>query len=155
MSTLHIPWDGIAPDDASITTVFDAVITGREVLRVEAGDMARDPLRDLVLISLFTWRRATADDPVPEGASRQGWWADPTMGSRLWLLQRAKLTTKMLGTARQYAEEALAWLVREGIASAVSVTVERHGRAGLAIAVSIARPRDPRSRVRYDLIWGA
>ena len=155
MATLHIPWDGIAPSDASITTVFDQMLGGREVLRIEDGDIARDPLRDLVLISLFTWRRATSDDPVPEGQSRQGWWADPTLGSRLWLLKRAKLTAKLLGTARQYCEQALAWLVTEGIASAVSVVVERYGKAGFALAVSVTRPRDPRERVRYDLIWGA
>lgn len=155
MATLHIPWDGLSATDAAITTVFDHFLSGREVLRIEDGDIARDLLRDAVLISLFTWRRATDDDQVPEGAARQGWWADPTLGSRLWLLKRSALTQKLLSTARQYCEEALAWLVTEGLAASIAVAVERRGKAGLAIGVSITRPHAPRDLKRYDLIWGA
>lgn len=149
------PFTGFDSDaDSYIETVFNSFIAGRQVVRVADAELARDTLRDLVLISLFTWRRATDDDPVPDGANRQGWWADPTLGSRLWLLKRAKLTPKTLGTARRYVEEALQWLVDEGIASRVEVTAERQGKA-LALAVAAYRPRDPRNVVRYDFIWGA
>lgn len=149
------PFDGFETDaDSYIETVFNNFIAGRQVVRVANADLARDTLRDLVTISLFTWRRATDDDPVPADANRQGWWADPTLGSRLWLLKRAKLTPKTLGTAKRYAEEALQWLVDEGIASRVEVTAERQGNA-IALGISVARPRDPRSLVRYSLIWGA
>lgn len=48
-----------------------------------------------VLISLFTDGLARADDPY-EGTDRRGWWGDlgneKTIGSRLWLLRREKLT---------------------------------------------------------------
>ncbi|MBC1112574.1 phage GP46 family protein, partial [Escherichia coli] len=58
-----------------------------------------DPLTRSVVISLFTWRRAEPDDnaDVP-----MGWWGDtwPAVqndryGSRLWLLQRSKLTNQL------------------------------------------------------------
>lgn len=65
-----------------------------------------DPLTRAVVISLFTWRRAEPDDnaDVP-----MGWWGDtwPAVqndryGSRLWLLQRSKLTNQLVQTVRGY-----------------------------------------------------
>lgn len=65
-----------------------------------------DPLTRSVVISLFTWRRAEPDDnaDVP-----MGWWGDtwPAVqndryGSRLWLLQRSKLTNQLVQTVRGY-----------------------------------------------------
>ncbi|EPN56356.1 Phage GP46, partial [Pseudomonas syringae pv. actinidiae ICMP 19079] len=57
------------------------------------GSLQASLLRSVV-ISLFTWRRAEADDPIDD-AERFGWWGDtyPTqandrIGSRLWLLRR-------------------------------------------------------------------
>ena len=64
-----------------------------------------DPLTRAVVISLFTWRRAEPDDnaDVP-----MGWWGDtwPAVqndryGSRLWLLQRSKLTNQLVQTVRR------------------------------------------------------
>ncbi|WP_200894101.1 phage GP46 family protein [Xanthomonas sp. MUS 060] len=54
----------------------------------------RHPLVRAVLISLFTWRRANADDTLPDPRGfRMGWWGDTypvvandRIGSRLWLL---------------------------------------------------------------------
>ncbi len=146
------------PSEASalyVQTSPAAWLEGREVMRVEDGDLVRDPLREAVHFSLFTWRRARPDDPVPDGASRQGWWADAEFGSRLWLLNRLPLTTATLARAKDFAEEALAWLVTEGLARSIGVTVERRGQGQLAILVEIERPRSPRDVVRYEEIWGS
>lgn len=73
-----------------------------------------DPLTRAVVISLFTWRRAEPDDnaDVP-----MGWWGDtwPAVqndryGSRLWLLQRSKLTNQLVQTVRGYIRECLQWM---------------------------------------------
>ena len=52
------------------------------------------------------------------------WWADPTIGSRLHELQRNKDLTRIRVLAKQYAEQALAPLVRDGRAKSVTVTTQ-------------------------------
>lgn len=125
-----------------------------EIARIVAGDLDRTTLRDLVMISLFTWRRAEDGDDVPDGASRRGWWGDDTLGSRLWLLGRRKITAETLSDARAYAEEGLAWLVEEGIAESVDVSVVRAGVEAV-ITVTIHRPGLDPDVVRFDRLWSA
>lgn len=127
-------------------------------------------LRSAILISLFTDARAADAAILPEeGSDRGGWWgndfggdvgasfADPDehneLGSKLWLLRRSKHTEQVLRDARQYVLEALSWLTRDGIASAVWVEVEGQGDR-LAIAVTLDRPTGP-ARERYDFTWEA
>ncbi|APC15660.1 hypothetical protein BLL42_07920 [Pseudomonas frederiksbergensis] len=84
-----------------------------------------------VLISLFTWRRAAADDFLGDD-ERFGWWgdsfptvADDRIGSRLWLLRRVKLTRQTQVDAEFYAREALQWLIDDGHCSAIEILSER------------------------------
>lgn len=137
-------------------------------LATAGADLAtEDGLRSAVLVSLFTDRRAEADDPLPGApgsADRRGWWADAwpddaqggasvaggrtpgatldgdRIGSRLWLLGREKQTADVLQRARDYSEEALAWLIEDGVALAVSVTAEwvATGVLGLHVAIRLA-----------------
>lgn len=123
-------------DNQPLTIVVD----GRTV---PLGLDSAEPLVRAVVISLFTWRRANPDDELP-GDLRQGWWGDSfpsvpndRIGSRLWLLSRAKLTTETVIRAREYAEEALRWLVDDGIAAQVEVEAERQGIYTLALACRI------------------
>lgn len=129
---------------------------------VGALGLAEDAgLETAVVLSLFTDRRAEADDELPFGESdRRGWWGDAwpgtagdRIGSRLWLLHREKQTAAVVERAREYAEEALAWLVDDGVASAVEVqaSVIRRGVLGLAIAVH--RPAEPVARYRFETFW--
>lgn len=118
-----------------------------------------DPLVRAVIISLFTWRRANADD-VTEG-DKMGYWGDAIappaandrIGSRLWLLRRAKLTQQTFNDAREYAQEALAWLVEDGAANRVDVLTERYGVDGLAMAVQIVRMDGSAITLRFDNLW--
>ena len=120
-------------------------------LALAGYDLAtEDGLRTAVIISLFTDRRAEADDEIPDGGDdRRGWWADPAMGSRLWLLARAKETPDTLTRARAYAIEALQWLIDDGVATAVDVTAEwaRRGVLGLRVVITLA------DRGRYDDVF--
>lgn len=84
-----------------------------------------DPLTRAVVISLFTWRRAEPDDnaDVP-----MGWWGDtwPAVqndryGSRLWLLQRSKLTNQLVQTVRGYIRECLQWMIDDGVVSRIDL----------------------------------
>lgn len=119
-------------------TGFDIALDGTD-LSTESG------LRSAVLVSLFTDRRATADDALPSGdGDRRGCWmdmfADHVKGSRLWLLSREKELPEVLVSARTYAEEALQWLIDEGIARTVSVSAEHVRRGVLGLQVQLTLP---------------
>lgn len=104
------------------------------------GDLSRasdgsllvdDGLETLVTISLFTDAPATADDGIEKVEDRRGYWFDAfdedttPIGSRLWLRQRSLLTTEAMKGCESDAKDALAWMVAEGVASAVEATVTR------------------------------
>jgi phage gp46-like protein len=121
-----------------------------------------DGLRTAMLISLFTDARAREDDPLPDdGADPRGWWgnayspvAGRELGSRLWLLNREKLTAATVERARVYAAEALAWLKTDGIVSELTVEATRLGNQMIALKIVVDRPEGP-SRQVYDFVWEA
>lgn len=139
-------------DNQPLTVVID----GRTVALGLAND---EPLVRAVIISLFTWRRALPDDPLP-GDQRMGWWGDSfatvagdRIGSRLWLLSREKLTAQTVERAREYAREALAWLVEDGVAARVEVDAERQGLTTLALACRIYRRDGQTTDLRFPNTW--
>jgi phage gp46-like protein len=87
-----------------------------------------DTLASVVLTSLLCDRLAQAYE-VKAGEDRRGWWADAyapnnhQTGSRLWLLEREKQLASVVQRCKQYCEEALQWLVDDGLVSTLSVTV--------------------------------
>jgi phage gp46-like protein len=131
--------------------------------RAPPGLAEDDGLETAVILSLFTDRRAEDDDIIPDGtADRRGWWADAwpeiagdRIGSRLWLLSREKQRREVLNRAREYAREALAWLVADGIARAIEVEAEIARPGVLGLSVRIDRPARPPARYRFDLFWTA
>lgn len=134
-------------------------------LQLAGGDlMSDDSLLTAVVISLFTNRLAEPGDELPAGETdRQGWWADATLptlktgggkdriGSRLWLLKREKQLPSVLARAREYAEEALAWLVADGHVLAVAVEATAPARGVLLLEVRLTlRQGDQAWKLKYD-----
>lgn len=116
-----------------------------------------NPLPRAVIISLFSWRRANPDDnaPVP-----MGWWGDtyPTVtgdriGSRLWLLGREKITNETLNRARDYAIEALLWIVDDGVAARVDASAVRSGMAEAQLDITIYEHDGTAWNMRFDEFW--
>lgn len=123
---------------------------------VSLDDFSRQDLPRSVLNSLFSWCRAEGDD----GEEHMGWWADTfsdvpqdLFGSRLWLLQRAKLTDDTVLRAKEYAEEALQWLIEDGVASSVEVTAERNGADRLDMLVTVRKPSGKDIAMRFQDVW--
>jgi len=127
-------------------------------------DLAMDDgLETAVILSLFTDARANADDALPLGQSdRRGWWADAypaadgdRFGSRLWLLRASKQLQQSLNLAKEYAEEALAWLVADGVASRVEVDTFIPRDEVMGMTVRIYRPDDTVTPIRFETLWSA
>lgn len=127
-------------------------------------DLSRDDgLTTAIILSLFTDRRAAEDDKLPDNSGdRRGWWADAwpetdgdLYGSRLWLLAREKQLPEVVARAREYAREALAWLIEDGLASTVDVQAEVVRTGVLGLQISIHRPGIPPLELRFHNVWEA
>jgi len=149
MSDIALRWD---PDSLSAD------------LSIEANDIARDEgLQTAVMLSLFLDRQAEEGDQLPAGeADRRGWWADGVpvlegdkIGSRLWLLARAKDSATTAARAREYALEALQWLVDDKVAERIAATVERASPGRQDLVIDIFRPKAAPTRYRFADIWAA
>ncbi|CAM3377136.1 hypothetical protein BZK31_18830 [Pseudomonas floridensis] len=99
-----------------------------------------------VIISLFTWRRAEADDQFDD-AERFGWWGDTypsvandRIGSRLWLLRRVRLTAQTERDAQFYAHEALSWLIDDGHVKRINILTEQVQSNRLNLGVELVVP---------------
>lgn len=116
-----------------------------------------DLLTRAVVISLFSWRRAESDDNTNQP---YGWWGDtwPTVqndrtGSRLYLLKRSKLTNKTPQAAREYIQQALAWLTEDSVAARIDVVAERTGIDTLAVGITIWQQNGSQHNITFDDIW--
>lgn len=118
-------------------------------------------LETACLVSLFTDKLATPDFVPTDGTTdRRGCWIDlyndQPLGSNLWQLDRAHKTRGTLGLARHYADEALRWLVTDGVAKSVDVDTQWLGREGttaMLIAVTITKPDGSMTRFRFGWAW--
>lgn len=128
-------------------------------------DLARDDgLESAVLVSLFTDRRASLDQlrPGDDRNDLRGWWGDyrPAVegdqtGSLLWLLAREKQTRETLARARQYAQQAMQWMIDDRVARQVDVSTEYVRQGVIGIGIEIYRPDGSRQSYRYDYEWAA
>ncbi|MCM1513294.1 MAG: phage GP46 family protein [Oxalobacter formigenes] len=148
-----------------IKTILVDITKGAQWL-LDGALLAEDDSMDTaIIISLFTDRQADTDDKLPQGQTdRRGWWGDAylpaladgmtdNLGSRLWLLD-GKRTQQNLVLAKQYAEEALDWMMADSVASAVAVTASYARDNILRLEVGVTRPDGGQLRRRYDVVWG-
>jgi len=136
--------------------------TSGDVVVVNSDLLTDDSLETAVLVSLFTDRRASVEQ-LPAGETDQrGYWGDivppvegDTIGSLLWLLAREKATSETLSRAREYCQEALAWMIDDKIATSVDVAAEWIRAGVMGIAIQINRPDGSTVGYRYDYNWAA
>jgi phage gp46-like protein len=127
--------------------------------RMAGPDLASDAgLETALLLSLGTdlgswWGDLPLANP---GAPAAG--AAAGMGSQLYLLRTAAATPETALRAQQYVTKALAWLVSDGIAQAVTATTRwlnpktQTGALGIAISITRQVGGQPVSST-YDLVW--
>lgn len=127
---------------------FNNTTSAGELRRTDGVTFDQDAdLATAVVISLFTDRRADDDDDTAEGDKR-GWWGDSFAdipgdfaGSRLWLLRRRTVNAEVLRLAERYGEEALSWMLRDGVAQSVTCRASILGPGVVLLDVQIVRPQ--------------
>lgn len=128
-------------------------------LAIVDGDLGADEgLETAVLISLFTDRFVPKEE-LPDGIEdSRGWWADALseipedkIGSRIWLLDRGKLDLKTKNRMKDFADEALAWMLSEGIASKVEVTTLLVQNTRIELNVKIYKPDG--DNIPFRFLW--
>lgn len=131
-------------------------------------------LETAVIIALLCHARAEPDDVLPTwGDDRRGWWADHEaaeiwdgwpIGSRLWLLSRAKVATTMPPGAapgsiatpalcEQYIAEALQPFVDRRIISSFSVQLERTAVDTISGSITLYRGNRDAIELQFDTLW--
>ncbi|WP_081036535.1 phage GP46 family protein [Pseudomonas corrugata] len=146
-------------DAAMVMTEFggDLVLFGFDLER-------DDGLETAVIISLFTDRRASAEQIPAEYAQDdlRGYWGDlanasatDQTGSLLWLLAREKQLPQTLSRAEQYCREALAWMVDDLVATKIEVEASYYSLGTMLLVIDIFRPTGPVVRYRYNYEWSA
>lgn len=126
-----------------------------------------------VLMSWFSDQRASNDDEIPNATTdpefidKRGWWGDlvdPTftedkIGSKLWLLNRAKTTQENITKGQDYGKEALQWMIDDGIVKDVAVIGERILYQGndyiLALQAQITKIDGNKLNISFDPEWFA
>lgn len=110
-----------------------------------------------ILISIFTDRMAQPGDVIPDGTDDpRGWWADDDVpiGSRMWLLKRAKQTTQTLQLAYDYLAESLQWMIDDGVVARFDITTQwvRTGMLG-AVIIAYSPTGTILSKGQYAWAW--
>lgn len=125
------------------------------------GDLKEcDDLDSAVIISLFTWARASAGE-VDENAPRFGWFGDKidadntdSTGSKLYLLKRKKITNQTIMDSREYIEQALQWMIEDGVATEIKAEVERNASDVNRVDALVQIVRGDRSRtMKFNDLW--
>jgi len=130
--------------------------------RLEDGDLAGDDtLETSVFISLFTDRRASLEELPPGHTRRRGWWGDiysevpgDQIGSKIWTLDRSKVTSETLALFETRAYDGLRWMEEDGVASSVTVECGIDDEKRILLTIRIQRP-DRTEPEKYGLIWDA
>lgn len=125
------------------------------------GDLETgDDLETSILVALFTDRVLSEDDAPLDGSNdRRGWWADTynksPIGSRLWTLYRYNIASisELLQKAKDICNEALAYLVDDGVASSVGVQTSYLAPGRLGIVVTVHNPSGGVRVFKYAWAW--
>lgn len=127
-------------------------------------------LASSIVVALGTDRLADTSDVLPDldSEDRRGWWGDTEsaeiwdgwpIGTRLWLLSRAKILGaaaregSTLARAENYVHEALRPFKDRRIASRIDVNVERADLGRIDVSVTLYRGPLPAIELRFQSLW--
>lgn len=117
-------------------------------------------LVSMVIICLFTDARASSDDIIPDGTDDpRGWpgdtFSDSPWGSKLWLLDREKLTEDVRQRVADYASLAIQPLLRAGYVRNARITARISRPDRIIFTVILTRPDKTLLRIEMNKRWEA
>jgi phage gp46-like protein len=117
------------------------------------GLEAGGDLMTALFISLFTDAVAAPDDIIPDGSGDpRGWWGGP-IGSKLWLRSRMKALPVVPALVKNDIEQALAWLVDDGVVAKVDVTTEWTRPGMLGGQIVLLRADGAHAALNFSRLW--
>jgi len=141
---------------ADITTFFNTSTYQGDWKQDGSALASGDDLSTAILISLFTDRTAAQSDDTPDGDLR-GWWGDDApkypIGSRLWLLERVKGPEDVPQRARDYAKEALQWLIDDGVVASFDIASQWVPPNRLDLLITANKPDGTKIPLRFANVW--
>lgn len=126
---------------------------------VGTNDLVQDTtLESTIVIMIGSNARADDSDSLPSSYNNHGgYWGSSLLGfelgSKLWLLGRAKLTDDTAVVAAQYTDEALLPLVDEGVAASVKSTASLISNSRIDIETIITRPNGYSITFKFYALW--
>ena len=128
-------------------------------LRLRDGDLLGDGgLETSIIISLLTDRRVTQEQLPEFQTDRKGWWGDllpvvdgDQIGSRLWTLNRSKISNETLRLHEDYAREALQHFIEDGVADSIAIEANYNDDFHLILDIDIIRPEN--QNTRFNIVW--
>lgn len=130
--------------------LYDIEIDGFDFASAEGFESA-------IPTSFFTDARASAVQ-VQEAINRRGWignilFADigRELGGLLWLLEQARITDDTLNFAKTYCQDSLQWMIDDGLARSIRVSIERNGTRGITILTDVVSIEN--TVKRYVTLW--
>lgn len=109
-----------------------------------------DTLTNAIIISLFTDLRI---------GNERGWWGDSyntddyQMGSKLWTLSRSKQLPEILDDAQRYAEQALKWMIADGVVRSYQVVASNPKHSVLLLEISVVLPDGSTEQRTFNASW--
>lgn len=140
---------------SDITTVWDDKNGVGDWLLDGSSLSAGNDLETAILISLFSDRLAYSSDDTSSG-DRRGWWADTTtnlIGSRLWLLDRAKGPRNLEKLAKGYIAEGLQWLIDDKIVASFDIQTQWIKPKQLYATITAVKPNGTSQIVKLANLW--
>lgn len=132
---------------ADIRTVWNAETQTADWQIVGGALDSSGDMETAVLLSLFTWARASEDDELPyKGADRKGWWGNldgeelhgmKELGSKLWLLSRRLQNEETRQDAIRYAADALKWMKDSAVVARIDVDAQWVARGFLGLIIKL------------------
>lgn len=115
-------------------------------------------LETAFLNSVFSDREAAPDDVIPDGSNDpRGWHGDAgepyPIGSRMWLLERSKLTADIPLRAKDYLAECLQWMLDDGVVSDVQIQTAVILPSMLGAAVQLYQQKGVALARNYAWVW--
>ncbi|WP_434779279.1 phage GP46 family protein [Neisseria sp. Ec49-e6-T10] len=129
---------------------------GLFVLSVQNNDLVPvQGMESAILVSLFTDQRIDESDlriPIDRG----GWFGNVLtpnreLGSKLWGLENAKITSGLIGNIKEYAQRSFDWMTEDGLARKVEVGVNLKSQ-DVFVSAKITGRSDPIGN-DYSYLW--